>query len=179
MRSPLDPAGPNGHPSPSSPAKLRAAPTEASAPVIVMPWVRARFRRVRRIVWMSALLLAAGGYVHLCLYRHGYRTIPKIGVGFLLTVIVSGVLTMALLVLHGHANRLARLAGMALSAGTLVAFAISRTPAGLFNFREVGFQPSPQAALAVLTEASALLLLAATFVMERAVLLPRRRPVGR
>ncbi|HXJ63249.1 MAG TPA: hypothetical protein VNN79_05805 [Actinomycetota bacterium] len=133
---------------------------------------------MRRVVWLSALLLAAGGYVHLCLYRHGYRTIPKIGVGFLLTVIVSGVLTVALLVLHGHANRLARLAGMALSAGTLVAFAISRTPAGLFNFREIGFQPSPQAALAVITETSALLVLSATFVMERA-LLARRRPMGR
>jgi hypothetical protein len=173
MRSPLDPAGPNGHPSPGSPAKLRATRTDTPAPVIVMPLVRARFRRVRRVVWLSALLLAAGGYVHLCLYRHGYRTIPKIGVGFLLTVIVSGVLTVALLVLHGHANRLARLAGMALSAGTLVAFAISRTPAGLFNFREIGFHPSPQAGLAVITEGGALILLVATFVMERTWLAPR------
>ena len=119
---------------------------------------------------LSALLIAAGGYIHLCLYRHGYRSIPKIGVGFLLTVIASGTLAVALLVLRGHAGRLARLAGMALSAGTLVAFAISRTPAGLFDFREVGFQPSPQAALAVLTEGGALLLLLATFVMERTAL---------
>ena len=67
-----------------------------------------------------------------------------------------------------------RLAGMTLSAGTLVAFAVSRTPAGLFNFREVGFHPSPQAALAVLTEGSALLLLLITFVMERTSLPSRR-----
>jgi hypothetical protein len=123
---------------------------------------------------MSALLIVAGGYVHLCLYRHGYRTIPKIGVGFLLTVIASGVLALGLVALRGDANRLARLAGMALTTGTLVAFAVSRTPAGLFNFREVGFHPSPQAALAVVTEGSALLLLLTSFVMERTLLRPRR-----
>ena len=127
---------------------------------------------------VSALLIAAGGYLHLCLYRRGYRTIPTIGTAFLLTVIASGVLALGLLVLRGFPNRLARLGGIALSAGTLVAFAISRTPAGLFNFREVGFQPSPQAALAVVTEGSALLLLLISFAIERSAL-PRRRFVHR
>ena len=89
-------------------------------------------------------------------------------------MIASGVLALGLVVLRGGANRLVRLAGIALSAGTLVAFAVSRTPAGLFNFREVGFHPSPQAALAVLTEGGALLLLLITFVMERTSLPPRR-----
>ena len=135
---------------------------------------RAR-RRLRWVVGVSALLIAPGGYLHLCLYRRGYRTIPTIGTAFLLTVIASGVLALGLLVLRGFPNRLARLGGIALSAGTLVAFAISRTPGGLFNFHEVGFQPSPQAALAVISEASAFLLLSATFVMERATL-TRRRP---
>jgi hypothetical protein len=95
-------------------------------------------------------------------------------VGFLLTVIASGILAIGLVVLRGGGNRLARVAGMALSAGTLVAFAVSRTPAGLFNFREVGFHPAPQAALAVITEGSALLLLLTTFAMERTSLPPRR-----
>ena len=138
---------------------------------------RAR-RRLRWVVGVSALLIAAGGYLHLCLYRRGYRTIPTIGTAFLLTVIASGVLALGLLVLRGFPNRLARLGGIALSAGTLVAFAISRTPAGLFNFREVGFQPSPQAALAVVTEGSALLLLLISFAIERSAL-PRRRFVHR
>jgi hypothetical protein len=179
MRSPLDPAGRNGHVPLRLGSRPRATQTETPARIIVIPSARPRFRRrIRWVVWLSALLIAAGGYVHLCLYRHGYRTIPKIGVGFLLTVIVSGILALALLVLRRHANRLARLAGMALSAGTLVAFAISRTPAGLFNFREVGFQPSPQAALAVVTEGSALLLLMATFTMERTAL-ARRRSIRR
>jgi hypothetical protein len=175
MRSPLDPASRNGHVS-VRPRSARWVPaTGAPARVIAFPPTGARFRmRIRPVAWLSALLIAAGGYVHLCLYRHGYQTIPTIGVGFLLTVIASGVLALGLVVLRGGANRLARLAGMALSAGTLVAFALSRTPAGLFNFREVGFQPSPQAALAVITEGGALVLLLITFVMERTALPPRR-----
>lgn len=126
-----------------------------------------RSGRLKWLVRLSALLIAVGGYVHLCLYRHGYRAIPKIGVSFLLTVLASGVLALGLLVLRGRGDRLARLAGIGLSAGTLAAFALSRTPAGLFNFREIGFQPAPQAALAVLTEGGALLLLAVSFAMER------------
>jgi len=130
-------------------------------------------RGIRRVGWASALLIAAGGYVHLCLYRHGYRTIPTIGVAFLLTVIASGILALALAVLRGTANRLARLGGLTLSAATLVAFALSRTPSGLFNFREAGFRPAPQAALAIITEGGALILLVATFVMEQ--ISPARR----
>jgi hypothetical protein len=175
MRSPLESASSNGHESPRTRSTLRTIESETPARIIVLPQARAGFpRRIRWIAWLSAFLIAAGGYVHLCLYRHGYRTIPKIGVGFLLTVFASGVLALGLVALRGDANRLARLAGMALSAGTLVAFAISRTPAGLFNFREVGFHPAPQAALAVITEGTALLLLLATFVMEGTPLLPRR-----
>jgi hypothetical protein len=173
MRSQLDPGSRNGHTS-ARPRSKRPG-TATPAQVIQFAPTGARFRRkVRRVAWVSALLIAAGGYVHLCLYRHGYRSIPKIGVAFLLTVVASGVLALGLVVLRGGANRLARLAGIALSAGTLVAFALSRTPAGLFNFREIGFHPSPQAALAVITEASALLLLATTFVMERTPPLLRR-----
>jgi hypothetical protein len=175
MRSPLESASSNGHESARTRSTLRTIQTETPARIIVLPQARARLpRRIRLIAWLSAFLIAAGGYVHLCLYRHGYRTIPKIGVGFLLTVFASGVLALGLVALRGDANRLARLAGMALSAGSLVAFAISRTPAGLFNFREVGFHPSPQAALAVITEGTALLLLLTTFVMEGTPLLPRR-----
>lgn len=172
MRSSLDPVSNDGHASVRRRSRRRAFETETPGRVIVLPRAGAPFRRtIRRVALLSALLIAAGGYVHLCLYRHGYRTIPKIGVGFLLTVIASGVLAVGLVVLRGGANRLVRLAGMTLSAGTLV---VSRTPAGLFNFREVGFHPSPQAALAVLTEGSALLLLLITFVMERTSLPPRR-----
>jgi len=107
----------------------------------------------------TAALVATGGYVHFCLYRHGYRTIPKIGVGFLLQVVTSAVVVAALLIgphrvarLAGVAHLSDRLAGIltglasaALAAGTLAAFALTRTPAGLFNFQERGLQPAPQA----------------------------------
>jgi hypothetical protein len=175
MRSSVDPVSNDVHESVRRRSKHRAFGAGAPGRIIVLPRARAPFRRrTRWVALLSALLIAAGGYVHLCLYRHGYRTIPKIGVGFLFTVIASGVLALGLVVLRGGANRLVRLAGIALSTGTLVAFAVSRTPAGLFNFREVGFHPSPQAALAVLTEGIALLLLLITFVMERTSLPPRR-----
>ncbi|MEA2521883.1 MAG: hypothetical protein QOI81_1529 [Actinomycetota bacterium] len=145
----------------------RAVGMEPPARIIGFPQVQKPSQRIRRIGQVAAVLIAAGGYVHLCLYRHGYRVIPKIGVGFLLTVIASGILALGLLVLRGRTNRLARLAGIALSVGTLIAFALSRTPAGLFAFREMGFQPSPQAAFAVLTESGALLLLLGTLLMDR------------
>jgi hypothetical protein len=175
MRSSLDPANGNGQVSGKPTSGRRGPATETPPRVILFPPPRDRFRkRIRWIAWLSAFLIAAGGYVHLCLYRHGYRTIPKIGVSFLLTVIASGVLALGLVVLRGGPNRLARLAGIALSAGTLVAFVVSRTPAGLFDFREVGLHPSPQAALAVITEGTALVLLLTTFVLERTSLLSRR-----
>jgi hypothetical protein len=124
----------------------------------------------RRSLWVAAALIAVGGYVHLCLYRHGYKTIPKIGAGFLLNVIASALIAVALLV---RRDALIRLAGIGLSSGTLLLFGLTRTPAGLFNFREVGFQPSPQAPIAFAVETTALLLLLSSFALDR------RRAVGR
>src|SRR6202795_1570484 len=71
----------------------------------------ARSRRlVRTFAVATAALVATGGYVHFCLYRHGYRTIPKIGVGFLLQVITSAVVVVALLLGPHRVARLARVA---------------------------------------------------------------------
>jgi hypothetical protein len=61
---------------------LREDPPPRPDQRIVTP-VRTR-RLFRALGVATALLVATGGYVHFCLYRHGYRTIPKIGVGFLL-----------------------------------------------------------------------------------------------
>ena len=41
------------------------------------------------------------------------------------------------------AGTVTALAAAALAAGTLVAFALTRRPGGLFNFQERGLQPSP------------------------------------
>src|SRR6476619_1574573 len=105
---------------------------------------------------VTAALVITGGYVHWCLYRHGYRTIPKIGVGFLLQAVASAIVASALVLGSRRIARVAHvtdriagtvigLAAAALAAGTLLAFALTRTPGGLFNFQERGLQPAPQA----------------------------------
>jgi hypothetical protein len=122
---------------------------------------------LRALAVGTAALVATGGYVHLCLYRHGYRAIPKIGVGFLLQAVTSAVVVAALLVgphvvgrlahvTDGLADTLTRATAAVLAAGTLVAFALSRTSHGLFNFRERGLEPAPQALLALVSEVAVL-----------------------
>jgi len=96
-----------------------------------------------------------GGYIHLCLYRNGFRAIPKIGTGFLLQVVTSALLAGALLVGRDRILQVGRFLvrravavrtlGLSLSLGTLAAFGLTRTPMGLFNFTERGLQPAPQA----------------------------------
>jgi len=128
---------------------------------VVAP-VRSR-RLFRALGVATALLVATGGYVHFCLYRHGYRTIPKIGVGFLLQVVTSAIVVVALLIgphavarvahVTDHlAGALIRLAAAGLAIGTLSAFALTRTSRGLFNFHERGLRPAPQALLALVAE---------------------------
>lgn len=122
----------------------------------------------RRLSLASAMLILAGGYVHYCLYMHGYLFIPKIGVSFILQAGASVVLAAALLVRGGriHAGRrsvsvvqLTRLCAIALSVGTLAALGIAHTPGGLFQFREIGLQPAPQTIIAIVAESLATVLL--------------------
>lgn len=108
----------------------------------------------------AAALMGIGGYVHLDLLQAGYRGIPKIGVMFWMNVIASLVIAIALLVTN---NLLARLAGLGLSLATLAAFAVSRT-VGLFNFKEVGLSPRPQALIALVVEIVAVLVLSASLL---------------
>ena len=61
------------------------------------------------------------------------------------------------------------LAAAALAAGTLVAFALTRTPGGLFNFQERGLQPAPQALIALVAESAALVVLGAWLVADHLV----------
>jgi hypothetical protein len=140
----------------------------------------ARSRRLLRGLGIStAALVAAGGYVHFCLYRHGYRTVPKIGVGFLLQAVTSVVVGVALLVgphliarvahvTDRVAGALTELAAAALAIGTLVAFALSRTPGGLFHFQERGLEPAPQALIALAAEIGVLVVLGVWLVANHA-----------
>src|SRR5262249_6162638 len=132
----------------------------------------------------TAALVATGGYVHFCLYRHGYRTIPKIGVGFLLQVAASVVVTVALVLGPRRLARVAHItdriaaalttgAAAALAAGTLLAFALTRTPDGLFKFQERGLDPAPQALIALVAEVGVLVALGGWLVAAHLL----RRPV--
>jgi hypothetical protein len=132
----------------------------------------------RRLSLASAALILAGGYVHLCLYRHDYRFIPKIGVSFLLQAGSSVILAAALLVsggrirLHGHTvalDQLTRLSAVGLSGGTLAALGIAHTSAGLFQFHEIGLRPAPQTLIAIVAESLAALLLSVAMLEARTV----------
>jgi len=123
------------------------------------------FERV--LVLTVGALVATGGYVHFCLYRHGYRAIPAIGPAFLLQAVSSAIVAVGLLVpwpmVRVGARRYdpatAVKAGAALlSVGTLAAFWLSRRPGGIFHFQERGLQPAPQAVVALVSESAALLL---------------------
>jgi len=108
--------------------------------------------------------IAVGGYVHWCLYRHGYRFIPVIGPLFLANAVSSGVV--AIVVLFGR-RLVTRLAGIAVATGTLAAFVARPLPGGLFHFQARGFQPRPQSAVAVAAETAALALLVAVISGDR------------
>ena len=125
----------------------------------------------------AAVAIIVGGYVHLCLYRRGFRAIPTIGTGFLLqaltSVAVAGALVVGERIVHlgrvvVRSSFAVRLAGIGLSLGTLGAFALSQTPMGVFNFRERGLEPAPQALVALVAEVAAVVLLAALMVLDRA-----------
>jgi hypothetical protein len=122
----------------------------------------------RRLSVLAALLIVAGGYVHLCLYRHGYRFIPKIGVSFLVQFTSSALLAGALLVkgrqlrlsrLSVPLGQLTRLSAIGLSVSTLAALALAHTPGGLFQFHEIGLRPAPQSLIAIVAESLATIFL--------------------
>lgn len=101
--------------------------------------------------------LAISGVIHADLYIDGYRDIPTVGPAFLFQASVFCAL--AALILVGAPGWLSWI-GAVLSAGTLIAFAFSRT-VGLFGFTESGWDPAPQAALSAITEVLTVVLVGA------------------
>jgi plastocyanin len=110
--------------------------------------------RALRIV--GAIAIFIGGLIHLQLYFKGYRSIHMIGRGFLINAISSGVVAAALVC---RREWFVKLAGVGVAAGTIGAFIASRQGAGLFDFREHGLQPSPQAIMALVVEGVAIVAL--------------------
>jgi hypothetical protein len=130
----------------------------------------------------SALL---GGYAHLKLYRDGYRDIPvgNIGRQFLLNagaaaaIAVVLVLSHVLRILPGWLGRPAAVGGIAWGATSLLAFFLARSGRGWLEFHDQpGLNPSPEAAIAVFSEAVTIALGAALLLVS---LLHRPRPSPR
>jgi len=126
--------------------------------------------------WRAAasVLLVIVGVVHLKLYNDGYKDFPNddLGRSFLLNAVVAVVLAV-LLVAWRHLIPV--VAALVLVDGTLLAFTLSRHR-GIFGFTETGWDPSPEAAIALVSEiAAGAVLLYLTFLM----LAPRRRTKAR
>ena len=119
--------------------------------------------RTRALRLAGAVLVLAGGAIHLELNLDGYGN-DDILIAFALSAAASAAVA-AYLVLRE--DTYGPLAGIALSVGSLLAFALSRRGDGLLDFREVGWNPSPEAALTVVVEAAATVVLVAIIRQER------------
>jgi plastocyanin len=111
----------------------------------------------------AAALVLVGGLVHVRLYFDGYRNLPDANLGrsFVANGLASTVIAIALV---ARRDAIVRLAGIGVAAGTLGAFALSRTNRGVFGLIEKGLHPAPQALIALVAELGAVVLLALTFV---------------
>ena len=115
--------------------------------------------------WLAAALILGGGAIHLKLYFDGYRDFPNANLGrsFLLNAIASLVVAVLLVVWR---SPLSLVAGLVLVNATLLAFAVSRTSSGIFDFTETGFNPSPEAVLSLVFEIGAAVVLIGLLLVE-------------
>lgn len=121
-----------------------------------------RIGRVLRFGGALALLIA--GLVHLDLYFGGYRSAgsePNFGRSILLNAVVSGIVAVAV---AARREWFVRLAGIAVPAGSLAAFAYTHSQHTFLGFQGEGLDPSPQAQIVLVAEIAAIVLLAATFI---------------
>jgi hypothetical protein len=115
--------------------------------------------RIARIA--AATFVLAGGYIHLDLWRDGYRAIEYIGPLFVANAVLSVLLVVALLVRPGVP---VAVAGMVFSLGSLLALVLSRTT-GLLGFTERGW--SDMAVQATTAEIGAVVAIARVLVARR------------
>jgi hypothetical protein len=135
--------------------------------------MRSRLLLGGRVV--AAVLVLVAGYIHLKLYFDGYRDIPDANLGrsFLLNAAAAVVVAAALVLWR---NVWALVAGLVLVNATLIGFGLSRTSRGIFGFTESGFQPSPEAAISLVVEIGAAVILIALLYLELSAPAPARRP---
>ena len=131
--------------------------------------------------WLAAAAILVGGLVHIYLYYQGYRSFPNANLGrsFVLNAVASAAVATLLV---ARSDRLIQLAGIAVAAGTLIAFTLTRvTDRGIFGFTEKGLDPSPEAIIALVAEIAAIVLLILTLVTDLLVKTdapPRRTPLA-
>ena len=111
--------------------------------------------RSRWLRLVGAVLVLAGGAVHLKLNLDDYGN-EDILKAFALNAAASAMVA-AYLALRDDVVGL--LVGIALSLGSLGALAMSRRGDGILDFREVGWNPSPDTAVAVAVEVGAVIAL--------------------
>lgn len=120
--------------------------------------------RARVLRLCGAALLLLGGAIHLWLNLDDYGT-EDIGRAFAANAGVSA-LVAAYLVLRD--DWIGPVAGIAVSAGSLGAFVLSRQSEGVLGFSESSYtNPSPEALLTVLAEVLAIVVLGLAVVEER------------
>ena len=119
--------------------------------------------RARSIRVVSAVLLLAGGLIHLWLHLDGYATVG-IGRTFVANAAASA-LAAAYIVLR--TDNLGPVSGIAVSVGSLLGLGLTRVGDGLLGFRETGLNPSPEAPLTVLIELLAAALLIVLLVVNQ------------
>jgi hypothetical protein len=128
---------------------------------------------VLRVIGAAAALV--GGYAHLSLYNDGYKDIPvgNIGEQFLANALGAVAIALGLVLplfirqLPDLVWKLAALGGVVWAAISLVAsYFAKRTDDGWFNFvDEPGLEPSPEAALSLVSEVIVLVTMIALLVL--------------
>lgn len=110
---------------------------------------------------LAAVLLLAGGVLHLNLWTGGYRFVPTIGPLFMVNFVAS--IALAAAVLTSRRTSVA-LAGMTFAAGSLVALVLSRT-IGVFGFTEMVW--TTQALRTLASEVGTIAALGAALMLQR------------
>lgn len=121
----------------------------------------------RTLLPVAATGLFLGAWIHLDLYRHGYRSIPTIGPLFAFT---TAALAVAGLVVLFRRELIVRIAAIGVALATLAGFTASRLANGIFGFQEKGLNPSPQGAEALIGEIVAVVVLFGSFAWDRDLL---------
>lgn len=112
---------------------------------------------------LGAGLLLAGGAIHtwLAFQSYGSSDLQKI---FFVNGAASAVVATGVIVMRAP---IAALAGVALSALSVVAFGMSRVGEGIAGFRAVGLEPLPEAPLTLMLEVAAAAILVLVLLGRR------------